>query len=1139
MRIHFLGLDLPMPRACATGIFVATTAGLFHPVAFATTANWLGGTGNWDDPSKWSTNPSFPNNNTFDATVSSGSVSLDGNFTINNFTLSGGTLGSISSETLNVNSFSLDAASGSATINGFATIIAAGGVQISGSNIQVATVSGSADIVNSGTGIWTAVNSYITGSGSAVFTNSSGALFDVQADSANGFFRSGGSPVVSNAGTFRKSAGSGTFDISWAFNNTGTLEADSGTISLSGGGASSYIFQATNAGNVILLNGGTYTFNTGADIEGAGVTRLASGTLTLAAAAGTGHSTFDFAGGTLNGTGSLSVNNVLLSGATNFSGSATITGQNGVQMAGGTGPLASIGGTTNIVNHGTGGVWTASDSYLAGYGSGVFTNSAGATLDLQVDSDNGFLGGGGTPLVSNAGLIKKSGGSGNFDISWAFNNTGTLRVDSGTVSLSGGGTNTSLFQATNAGNAIVIDVGTYIFDAGADIEGAGVTRLTGNGFLSLIAAAGTGHSTFDFAGGTLNGSGSLSVNNVLLSGNTNFSGGATITGQNGVQMTGGINAQLAQIGGLTNIVNNGSGGIWTFSGSFLYGYGSAVFTNSAGATLDLQVDSANGFYHAAGSPQVSNAGLIKKSGGSGSFTINWVFNNSGTLRVDSGTVSLSGTGANSSLFQATNAGNAILIDSPYIFNAGADIEGAGVTQLTSNGFLTLMAATGTGHSTFDFAGGRLNGIGSLSVNNVLLSGNTNFSGGATITGQTGVQMTGGVNAQLAQIGGTTNIVNNGSGGVWTFSGSYLYGYGSGLFTNSAGATLDLQVDSANGFYQTDGSPQVSNAGLIKKSAGSGNFEVSWAFNNTGTLEVDSGTISLDGTVAQYSFGTLTLTGGTWKAIGSGSTIAGSGISVVTTNNGNVVLSGAGSTFAAIDSLRVNNGGFTIQNGRNFTTTTALANSGHVTVGDASTTLTVNGAYTQSAGETSLGTGGTIVAASFSLNGGKLDGTGTINGPLTSNGEIAPGNSPGAIGVTGNTILGSSGLLRMEIGGLNAGTQYDTLTVTGSFTLGGQLALSLFGGFQTSITSGETFTIASGTSLSGAFSNVANGARLGTTDGLGSFQVNYGPSSIFSSNSVVLSNFQAVPEPGPAPLLLGGVAFFLGFARPGRPSRRLA
>ena len=70
------------------------------------------------------------------------------------------------------------------------------------------------------------------------------------------------------------------------------------------------------------------------------------------------------------------------------------------------------------------------------------------------------------------------------------------------------------------------------------------------------------------------------------------------------------------------------------------------------------------------------------------------------------------------------------------------------------------------------------------------------------------------------------------------------------------------------------------------------------------------------------------------------------------------------------------------------------------------------------------------------------------------------------------------------------------------------------------TGADTFTVLTAANgLNGAFSNVANGARLFLADG--SFLVNYGP------NSVVLSNFEAIPEPSTYALLgLGAVVVLL-------------
>src|SRR5206468_4177483 len=117
-----------------------------------------------------------------------------------------------------------------------------------------------------------------------VISNQPGAVFDVQTDAPMGI-ESGSGPAsftIYNAGTFRKSASSGVTAIYWAFKNSGTNDAQSGTISLRAGGTSSGTFTAAS-GAMILFTGdyGDYTCNSGTAFTGAGFKRLTGGTATL------------------------------------------------------------------------------------------------------------------------------------------------------------------------------------------------------------------------------------------------------------------------------------------------------------------------------------------------------------------------------------------------------------------------------------------------------------------------------------------------------------------------------------------------------------------------------------------------------------------------------------------------------------------------------------------------------------------------------------------------------------------------------------------------------------------------------------------------------------------------------------------
>lgn len=97
------------------------------------------------------------------------------------------------------------------------------------------------------------------------FDNPTGRLVDLKGD-----FRAGtdlsslpGSSAFSgrfdNAGTFRKSAGSGTANLDMAFNNSGLVEVQSGTLILRGGGSHSGAFTAAPGARIELMGNTTIT----------------------------------------------------------------------------------------------------------------------------------------------------------------------------------------------------------------------------------------------------------------------------------------------------------------------------------------------------------------------------------------------------------------------------------------------------------------------------------------------------------------------------------------------------------------------------------------------------------------------------------------------------------------------------------------------------------------------------------------------------------------------------------------------------------------------------------------------------------------------------------------------------------------
>jgi T5SS/PEP-CTERM-associated repeat protein len=374
----------------------------------------------------------------------------------------------------------------------------------------------------------------------------------------------------------------------------------------------------------------------------------------------------------------------------------------------------------------------------------------------------------------------------------------------------------------------------------------------------------------------------------------------------------------------------------------------------------------------------------------------------------------------------------------------------------------------------DVVTSKLNSLGQINV--------TGLGSALTITGSSGndaninggsVNVTGGgeVQTTLANFNGTSLGTVSGAGSQWIDTDIMrVGGNGEGTLNITAGG----QVQSVNGI-------------IGDLSTGVGNVTVSGAnseWNNSGVLVVGrdgSGTMnvtgggtvsSTDGFLSAFpaSDGTATITGGAWTMTGR--------LYV----GGNAILDTGG--FAT---LNIQPAGI------------VSAAQGVIFFADAHVNLQ----------------GGTLDASAISydqgIQGSQLQWTsgtlhvGTFNGSLTnSGGVLAPGHSAGSTTINGNYAQVTGGVIEIEIGGPLAGSEFDFVNVTGSAQVGGELDLTLPGGFTP--TPAQTFAILISNGLSGAFDNVASGQRMATSDGRGSFLVNYGFGSPFDDNQVILSAF---------------------------------
>jgi hypothetical protein len=105
-----------------------------------------------------------------------------------------------------------------------------------------------------------------------------------------------------------------------------------------------------------------------------------------------------------------------------------------------------------------------------------------------------------------------------------------------------------------------------------------------------------------------------------------------------------------------------------------------------------------------------------------------------------------------------------------------------------------------------------------------------------------------------------------------------------------------------------------------------------------------------------------------------------------------------------------------------------------------------------------------------MGGGTLGGSGTLNGNLVvSNGNFAPGFSPGAITVNGALTLNATSVLTIELGGAAQGSGYDFINVTGLATLAGTLNVVPYAGYVAA--PGATFTFMKFAASTGSFAAV--------------------------------------------------------------------
>jgi uncharacterized repeat protein (TIGR03803 family) len=339
-------------------------------------------------------------------------------------------------------------------------------------------------------------------------------------------------------------------------------------------------------------------------------------------------------------------------------------------------------------------------------------------------------------------------------------------------------------------------------------------------------------------------------------------------------------------------------------------------------------------------------------------------------------------GANWSLGKPPTAGQtAVFTNNPSVKSFTATV-GAGFTgavggvlidkswggTITVNGPLTV-------NGNFSLASGSFGGSGAVTID----AWSSQWTGGKIVVGSGGFTNNGILHANTT--GG--NLVLTGAGTLTNDSIMKEAGLNSlmlessATLRNSAGATFNLMSD---GSVSQSGGGTFSNAGTLRKIHGVGTSSIgTTTLDNTGTVEVRSGTLDISAAVAQVSGGTLTA--GRLTVFGS-ATLPGtlditSAGSLTTLGAGvKVTLKGPRATFTNLSGLATIDRGarFSLLRGQSFTTTGALTNDGRLTLSPGSV-LTVGGSFTQaSTGTLTIQVGGTDTAPTA---GQLLSSTGTV------------------------------------------------------------------------------------------------------------------------------------------------------------------
>ncbi len=321
--------------------------------------------------------------------------------------------------------------------------------------------------------------------------------------------------------------------------------------------------------------------------------------------------------------------------------------------------------------------------------------------------------------------------------------------------------------------------------------------------------------------------------------NSSLLGGGTLTNNGTVNLTTGGSRYIS---GGTTIINNG---LFTMpGGGYLYLYDTSVFNNAVKGVFDIQSDPVI-TYSGAAAHNFNNQGLLKKSSGDATAYIDCFLSNTGSITVQSGTLSMRSRAKTfeGGIYNVT-AGKTLLLSSPI--NVSGTLTGALNGSLYWATDVSVASA-----ATFNFSG----------TTGVQWANGSLIGGGVLTNTSKIILFTGG----SRYISGNSRLNNTGI--ITMPAGGYLYLYDTSVLNNQAAGIFDIQSDPVI-TYSGAATHNFNNQGLLKKSSGDGTSYMDCFLSNTGTITVESGILSMRSKTKTFNGGIYNVTAGKSLAFSS-------------------------------------------------------------------------------------------------------------------------------------------------------------------------------------------------------------------------------------------------------------------------------